>query len=199
RPVLLKVLLSICDFMDVSPLRVLDCFKRMGLLATKRDAALYYVDQSTLFVAANAVSGKVLSPEEEEDIQKSFKPIFDAGLGSMVKGRHHAVSIVTKPNDKRSWGDLVTAIHSGPGAPTPRSFYFVGDCFAPLLHAQYPLQDVLGFLFNDHPDIVPSLLRTAIQTECWMAVNNTVAQTVEDVGISNELKQLVVPTMTLSL
>ncbi|GIQ90354.1 hypothetical protein KIPB_013119, partial [Kipferlia bialata] len=37
------------------------------------------------------------------------------------------------------------------------------------------------------------------QTECWMAVNNTVAQSVEDVGVGAGLRNLRVPTMTLTL
>ncbi|GIQ79473.1 hypothetical protein KIPB_000121, partial [Kipferlia bialata] len=37
-----------------------------------------------------------------------------------------------------------------------------------------------------------------VYTECWMAVNNTVAQTAEDIGIGSGLRQLTVPTMTMS-
>ncbi|GIQ91566.1 hypothetical protein KIPB_014888, partial [Kipferlia bialata] len=37
------------------------------------------------------------------------------------------------------------------------------------------------------------------QTECWMAVNNTVAQSVEDFGINSGLRSLRVPTMNMTL
>ncbi|GIQ92538.1 hypothetical protein KIPB_016365, partial [Kipferlia bialata] len=61
-------------------------------------------------------------------------------------------------------------------APPPKTFYFVSDCFSPLLQSSYPLKDIMKELDITHPNTVPSLLRTAVQTECWMAVNNTVAQ-----------------------
>ncbi|GIQ80124.1 hypothetical protein KIPB_000871, partial [Kipferlia bialata] len=199
RGVLLQVLFNICDFLDMSPLRILDSIKRLGLLATRADPSLYYVDPSTLFVAGMRVGGRIFSDAEKQEAMKAYAPVIQAGLTHLLKGPEFILSMTVKPDERRAWSDIITSLQSGPGAPPPKSYYFVSDCAAPLLRNQYPLAEVLSQLDVGHPDVIPTLLRTAVQMECWMAVNNTVAQSVEDMGVSSGLRQLCVPTMTLAL
>ncbi|GIQ79946.1 hypothetical protein KIPB_000659 [Kipferlia bialata] len=200
RPVLLKSLMAVCDTMDLSPLRLLESIKRMGLVATKQDPSMYYVTPTTIFVATLRIVDRSLPLKTLVALNRILKDqIAEGGFGHVTNERSAILQASVSPTDKRAWSDILTALHSGTGAPPPRTFYFVNDCFAPLLHSMYPLQDILSELHVEHPDIVPTVLKMAVQQECWMAVNNSVARTLDDVGMSSGLKALRVPTLTMSL
>ncbi|GIQ82499.1 hypothetical protein KIPB_003653, partial [Kipferlia bialata] len=181
RKALVQSLFNLSDKLDLSPLRIVDTFRRQGLLATKRDPKLYFASPQTLLVSALRCVRKVFTASQERDIMECFAPLEEEGLPDVVVPMQEEssglVAAMVTPSDKRQWGDILSALLSGPGAPMPKkSFYFVSDSFSPLLQSTYPLTDILAQLKITHPDSVPSVLRTAVQTECWMAVNNTVAQ-----------------------
>ncbi|GIQ85682.1 hypothetical protein KIPB_007392, partial [Kipferlia bialata] len=197
RRALVDCLINLSDRLDLSPLRIIDSFRRLGLLATKREPKLYYATPVTLMLAAMRSVHRVYNVEETGEIMACMAPVME--LESSTADISILAAYMVSPSDKRNWQDILTALQSGPGSPPPSTFYFVSDCFAPLLHSYYPMQDIIAQLEVSHPDTVPTVLRTAVQTECWMAVNNTVANTIEDTGMSGGLRSLRVPCMSLSL
>ncbi|GIQ80052.1 hypothetical protein KIPB_000784 [Kipferlia bialata] len=198
RAALLTALIRLADCLDLSPLAIMDSMRRLGLLATRTADTLYYASPAVLLMATTRCVGEALTPRQRMEAKACFDHFEELGL-THSEDEAYLLKHRVSPTDRRGRTDILSGLMSGPGAPASNSVYRVTDCFSPLLKHQYPLTNVLSDLETTHPDIVPNVLRTAVQTECWLAVNNTVANTVEDVGLTSGLRELVVPTMCLAL
>ncbi|GIQ80438.1 hypothetical protein KIPB_001238 [Kipferlia bialata] len=193
----------ICEVVDMSPLTLLGTVRKMGMLATRSDPSLYYLTPALLVVALTKSMCRPCESEQLEEVLSILSELCeDMDAPRFSPSPLSQTLLSAAPTNHRSWSDILSGLQSGTGAPPPKTFFFVSECFGPLLPSKYDMPGVLKGLSVVHPVVVPTVLQSAVEIECWLAVNNTVAESAEDAGIScdrDTLSQLRVPCLSLIL
>ncbi|GIQ80545.1 hypothetical protein KIPB_001359, partial [Kipferlia bialata] len=203
RPYLLRWLKYQCHIAKVSPLHLLQCMRRQGLVATKEETKMYNINPANIFTAVGRLTGVIASNSVKREIAKRF-PSMVAKLAVLLPLTDEVlVEYNTAPNNINRWADVLIGLCGGSSVPKARTYYSGSDSFSPIPFKDYPLQDLLKSLVGLPPVAVPSLLQVCMEMECWQAVNNTAALLEEEGdgenNFSDTLRCLRVPVSYLCL
>ncbi|GIQ81840.1 hypothetical protein KIPB_002869, partial [Kipferlia bialata] len=205
RGLFAKLVITIAEECSITPLTLIATVKKFGMLATRKHPDMYYLTPTALLVGAMKSMPRTIHSSEFQAIMATMTEVLEMiGGQRLMPGKEDFTKCAVTPTDVSDWSDILSALLSGPGCPPPKTFFFVSDCFSPLLHSTYNLPDMLKQMGQLHPAVTPAVLQCAVEAECWHAVNNTVAESESEMGteaggLQPALAQLRVPTITLCL
>ncbi|GIQ80717.1 hypothetical protein KIPB_001556, partial [Kipferlia bialata] len=202
QPYLLPWLKYQCQIANVSPLHLLQCMLRQGLVSTKEDTRMYHTNPVNILTAVGRLTGRIATSAMTNEIEERFPEMLTDLSDALPLSDRVLVDYNTAPNSPDSWSNVLIGLSGGTAASPARSFYTGCDSFSPVPNKEYPMQGILRGLAGMSPVAVPSLLQVCMEVECWHAVNNTAALLEEsdgDYNLSDCLKCLRVPVSYLCM